>query len=399
MLEKIVYEAKIIQEYLVEHRRFLHENAEAGMDLPVTADYVEKELSEMGYKPERICPSCIVAVLEGKKPGKTVLLRADMDALPFAEKNDEPFRSKTPNMHACGHDMHTAMLLGAAKILKDHESELEGTVKFMFQPGEEIFKGAAAMIEAGVLSDPDVDMAMMIHVGTGLPVPDGIFSKPVKGPFSATSDRFSITVNGKGGHGALPERSVDPLIPAATILLGLQEINTREISSLDPVVITVGKIEGGSAPNIIPDSVSMEGTIRTFSNKLRDVVKKRIDEVSRGIAIAYRSGADVTFDSGCPSVVIDEEGAEVFMEAVTEMFGEDSLFPVDSRIPASEDFAFITENVPGIMVIMSAGYTKDGYFYPPHHPGVKFSENPLYKGAAAYAGFALKWLSKHGSSK
>ncbi|NPA37380.1 MAG: amidohydrolase [Chlorobi bacterium] len=397
MLDKILDEAKAIQEEIVKHRRTLHQSPETGMNLPNTSEYVKDELTKMGYEPQSVGTSGVMAVI-GKGNGKTVLLRADMDALPIPEDSGEPFSSTNGNMHACGHDMHTSMLLGAAKLLKKHEVEIEGTVKLLFQPGEEVFKGAAEMIEHGVLENPKVDIAMMLHVGTGMPLEPGTFSKPVKGPFTATSDTFRIEIKGKGGHGAMPETAVDPLVPAANILLALDSIKAKEIPATEPVVLTTGQVHGGTAPNIIANSAFLEGTLRTFSKENREKIKNRIVEIANGIASAYRVQAEVTFRNGCPSVMIDEDAAQIFSETAAEIVGENALIPFDTLLPggkvmASEDFAFYTEHVPGVMSFLSAGDARKGFVYPPHHPKTRFSEEPLYKGASAYAGFALKFIN------
>jgi len=397
MLQKILDEAKAIQEDIVKHRRFLHQSPETGMDLPNTSMYVKEELTKMGYSPQSVGDYGVLTVIGNGNGGKTVLLRADMDALPIPEDSGEPFSSDSGNMHACGHDLHTAMLLGAASILKKHEDKIPGTVKLLFQPGEEVLKGAADMIKHGVLKNPKVDMAMMLHVGTGMPIAHGIFSKPVKGAFTATSDTFRIEIKGKGGHGAMPESTIDPLIPAANILLALDSIKAKEISAVEPVVLTVGQIHGGSAANIIANTSFLEGTIRTFSKENREKIKNRMVEITNGIASAYRVQAEVSFSNGCPSVVIDQNAAEIFNETVSDLFDDNALVPFDTLIPggkimASEDFAFITEHVPSVMSFLSAGDARQGFVYPPHHPKTRFSEEPLYKGAAVYAGFALKFL-------
>ncbi len=207
----ILDEAKALENVIVQHRRYIHEHAEMHLDLPVTSAYVSEKLTQMGYTPQRLGSSGIVAIAGGKKPGKVFLLRADMDALPIDEENDLPFKSNSGAMHACGHDMHTAMLLGAAKLLKDHEEELEGTVKLMFQPAEETLAGAQMMIENGVLENPKVDAAMMIHVMPAMPMPAGtvVFMDP-KGSYAA-ADWFKVSVTGKGCHGAMPDMGIDPL--------------------------------------------------------------------------------------------------------------------------------------------------------------------------------------------
>ncbi len=399
MSDKILDEAKAIQEEIVKHRRVLHQSPEVGMSLPNSSEYVKKELAKLGYSPQSVGESGVLAVIGKKEGGKTVLLRADMDALPIPEATDEPFKSDNGNMHACGHDLHTSMLLGAAAVLKKYEDKIQGTVKLLFQPGEEIFKGASDMIKHGVLENPKVDVAMMLHVGTGMPLKHGLFSKPEEGAFTATSDTFRIEITGKGGHGAMPETTIDPIVPAANILLAIDSIKTKEIAATDPVVLTVGQIHGGTAPNIIANSSFLEGTIRTFSKENRKKIKNRIVEMVNGIAATYRVQADVSFSNGCPSVIIDRNAAEIFNNTVTGVLGNDALVSFDALLPggkvmASEDFAFITETVPGVMSFLSTGDSSLGFIYPPHHPKTRFSEEPLYKGAAVYAGFALNYLSK-----
>ena len=294
-MNNILKEANALQEVIVRDRRYFHKNAEIGHDLPITTEYVLKRLREMGYEPELITDSAIVALVGGKKPGKTFLIRADMDALPIVEENDLEYKSQTKNMHACGHDTHTAMLLGAAKILKDHEDEIEGTVKLMFQPAEEQLSGAKSMIEAGVLENPKVDAATMIHIFSGLPVPAGTLIIPKGGYVSSSGDMFHIDVNGKGGHGAMPQDSVDPLNVISHIHTALQEIIARELSPSSTAVITIGQLHGGNAANIIPDTAFMEGTIRAFDNDERVFMKKRVVEVANSIAAAFRATANVEY--------------------------------------------------------------------------------------------------------
>ncbi len=397
---KILDEAKKLQEDIVSFRRHIHQNPELSNELPNTIKYVIEQLNNMGYQPKVICKSGILATVGGKKEGKVILLRADMDALPIQEETDEPFKSVNGAMHACGHDMHTSMLLGAAKLLKAHEDEIHGTVKLMFQPGEETLLGAISMVNAGILENPTVDMTMMLHVATGLPIPPGIFLLPSSGSLTATSDGFKIIVNGKGGHGAMPEMTIDPLITASNIHLSLQSILSREFSASDAVVVTVGKYSGGKAPNIIPDTAEMQGTVRTFDNKHREYVKNRIIEISKGISKAYRCSCDVSFFNGCPSVFVPKKGSEEFAQIMNSIFDSNTLIPTSAlnpsgKIMGSEDFAFVTEKVPGIMSVITAGDSRDGFIYPQHHPKARFVENVMYRGSAAYAGFAIKWLEQN----
>ena len=396
-MNNILKEANALQEVIVRDRRYFHKNAEIGHDLPITTEYVLKRLREMGYEPELITDSAIVALVGGKKPGKTFLIRADMDALPIIEENDLEYKSQTKNMHACGHDTHTAMLLGAAKILKDHEDEIEGTVKLMFQPAEEQLSGAKSMIEAGVLENPKVDAATMIHIFSGLPVPAGTLIIPKGGYVSSSGDMFHIDVNGKGGHGAMPQDSVDPLNVISHIHTALQEIIARELSPSSTAVITIGQLHGGNAANIIPDTAFMEGTIRAFDNDERVFMKKRVVEVANSIAAAFRATANVEYRMECPSVYNDYTLYNQINKINIELLGEENIKSFDDvyvggKLTGSEDFGYISEKVPSIMMALGGGSIEEGYPYPQHHPKVNFNEDAFYIGAAVYANTAIEWL-------
>ena len=284
------------------------------------------------------------------------------------------------------------MLLGAAKILKDHEEEIEGTVKLMFQPGEETLEGAKAMIDAGVLENPSVDAAMMIHVAAGMPVPSGLIVIPEPGPVAAASDWFDITIKGKGGHGAMPDMTIDPLNVMGHIHTALQSINSREISPVDCVVVSVGMMQGGTTHNVIPDTARMCGTIRTFTSVNRSYVPERIKAIAESTAKAFRAEAQVTIKQGCPSVLVDEVLQTQVSTILTEAFGEQSVMPMPEKMMGSEDFSFVTHEVPSIMLSLTTGSPEEGYLYPMHHPKVMFDEAQLHKGAAVYAETALSWL-------
>ena len=253
-----------LQPWLEEVRHDLHRHPEVGFELSYTKERVKRELEEMGFTPED-CGKCgLVVLLGGKKPGKTILLRADMDALPVREEAEVDFASEYEGkMHGCGHDMHTAMLLGAARILKENEDQIAGTVKLVFQPAEEIFKGSEDMIAAGVLENPKVDAAVMFHVVAAMPMPSGMVLVPKGGISMASCEQYHITVKGKGGHGSMPHAAIDPITAAAHIHLALQEINSREIDGNEFGVFTTGKFQAGDVSNVIPDTAQMWGTIRT----------------------------------------------------------------------------------------------------------------------------------------
>lgn len=396
---KIREEALDIQDELVVHRRHFHENPEIDMDLAETQKYVMDRLKEMGYEPEICGKSGVVALVGGKKPGKVFLIRGDMDALPIKEEADIPYASKNDYMHACGHDMHTTMMLGAAKILKSMESEIEGTVKLMFQPAEETLKGAKAMIEDGLLENPKVDAGMMIHVVSGSPLPAGTLIAPREGIASSASDWFKIEIQGKGGHGAVPNETVDPINIAAHTHISLQAINSRELPTASKVALTVGKLVSGETSNVIPDRAVLEGTIRTFNKADREFIPKRIEEISSGVAKTFRGEAKTKIREGCPSVINDGELIKFAEESVEEIFKEKLIhfedLGTDGTIGGSEDFGYLSERIPTLMLFFGAGNSEEGHIYPTHHPKVTFDESVLHKGAASYAYMAMNWLRKN----
>lgn len=404
--EVLQEEAQKLHEIIVSNRRYLHTHPETGFDLKETVSYVKKELEDMGYEPIECGKAGLIAVAGGKKPGKVFLIRGDMDALPIKEEADVDFASDSGRMHACGHDMHTAMLLGAARLLKMHEDEIEGTIKLMFQPAEEIFEGSHDMIEAGVLKNPDVDAALMIHVMAGMPFEAGTVIVSAPGVSAPAADYFDIKVQGKGCHGSMPNAGVDPLNVAAHILIALQEINARELAMSEQAVLTIGTMNAGVAANVIPDTVNMGGSIRTFDEETRAFIKERMVEISEGIAKSFRAEAEVTFGSGCPTLVNDKDLSMCAEKYVKELLGQQKAFSVaqlnamsgdskSSKSAGSEDFAYVSQEVPSIMLALAAGQPDKGYCYPQHHPMVKFDESALAGGSAVYAYTALRWLEEH----
>ncbi|MBE5769714.1 MAG: amidohydrolase [Clostridiales bacterium] len=390
--EMILSRAKELQEDMRAWRRELHRHPETGMDTPRTRDFVMETLRGMGYQPQK-CGQCGVTALAGQE-GPCILLRADMDALPITEEADVPYRSQVPGrMHACGHDNHTAMLLGAAKILKEQEPHLPCRVKFMFQPGEEIFAGASDMVENGVLDNPKVEAAMMIHVLTGSPVPAGTLLVMDGGCGAASSDQFTITVRGKGGHGAQPQDTVDPITIAAQIHLMLPGIIGRELAPGTMGVITTGVMQAGQAANVIPDTAMLAGTIRTGGGDTAQYTMGRIREISRDTAHALRGEAQVEFSRHCPPLLPDRELSDRVLTCLEELFpGQVVSLSKQSGggtiQGGSEDFAFIAQRVPSAAVMLSLSGSGEEYAFAPHHPKARFDDDALYVGAAAYVGAA-----------
>ena len=386
MLDK----AMKIKDELIEHRRWLHAHAETGFDLYQTADYVCRQLEDMGYLPRRV-GRCGIVVDHNRSEGPTILLRADMDALPIREETNLDFKSRTENMHACGHDLHTAMLLGAAKLLVNED--LSGNVRFLFQPAEELLEGAKDMIDAGVLEG--VDAAMMIHVALA-PLPTGMAIISSPGVSAPAADYFTIRIQGKSCHGSAPQDGIDPIPAAAQILLAIQEIQTRELGLNDRAVLTIGSILGGTAANIIADAVEMRGSLRTADEAVRQKLRSRMKEIVTSMGAAFRCKGEITFDSGCPCLLNNEEMSDLAARCLKQTFREDLAKTTLELNPkggptagGSEDFAYISQLVPSVMTAICAGDSQ----HPLHHPKVIFDEEALPYGTAAYASIAVEYLN------
>ncbi len=393
-MNEIINQAKAIKEDLINIRRTIHSNPEVGAVLPKTKAYVTEKLKEFGYEPMEICESGIVATVKGSKSGKTFLLRADMDALPVKELTECEFKSNNGYMHACGHDMHTAMLLGAAKLLKQNQDKIKGTVKLVFQPDEEGFTGAKKMLKAGVLKNPDVDAAMAMHVHSGTPsnvVLCGL------GTTIAGCNRFRITVKGTGCHGAMPEMGVDPINIAAHIYISLQEIISREISATKSAVVTIGKFCGGEAANIIPEEVIMEGTIRSLDKEVGEFIFNRINDIVTSTAKMFRGQAELIELSSAPPLINNKDLAKEVTSYLKEILGNQSVILYEQGGMGSEDFASYSYEVPSVYLMLGAGSKQENSLYGEamHNPKVVFNEDILVTGAAIYAYSAINWLKNN----
>lgn len=393
-MKEIMNQAIAIKEDLINFRRYIHSNPEVGDTLPKTTSYVIDKLKEFGYNPEEICESGIVATIAGEEPGKTFLLRADMDALPIEEEAECEFKSNNGCMHACGHDMHTAMLLGAAKLLKQNQDKIKGTVKLVFQPDEEGFTGAKKMIKAGVLKNPDVDAAMAMHVHSGTPsnlVLCGL------GTSIAGCNRFRIVVRGEGCHGAMPETGVDPINIAAHIYISLQEIIAREISATHPAVLTIGKFSGGEVPNVIPGEVIMEGTIRSLNKEAGEFIFNRMNDIVVSTAKMFRGEAELIELSSVPPLANDNNLAKEVTSYLKDLLGEKSVVLFESAGMGSEDFASYSYEVPSLYLLLGAGSKHENPLYGEamHNEKVVFNEDILVTGAAMHAYSAIMWLKNN----
>lgn len=395
-MNTILSDALGAKDELVQIRRSLHRCPEVGSDLPKTAAFVTETLRRLGYGPQEICKSGITAVLEGAKPGKTLMLRADMDALRLREQAPVSFAAENGNMHACGHDMHTAMLLGAAKLLMARREEIPGKVKLVFQPNEEGFGGAKAMVQAGVLEQPKVDAAMALHVCSGIPSGRVLAGT---GTVMAGCTFFRIRISGTGCHGATPERGVDPINIAAHIHLSLQEILAREISPFTPAVLTVGRLSAGDAPNIIPQEALLEGSVRTMDPETDKLICGRIAEIATRTAELFRGTAVMEELSSVPPLRNDAQLVTQMTGFLGEIHDPAQIVTFENGGTGSEDFAVISRLVPCCYLLLGAGTPRENPVFgqPMHNEKVVFNEDVLPLGSAILAHCAMRWLQNNGS--
>lgn len=384
MYRAILEEAKELYEELVLWRRTLHEMPELGLELPNTASFVAQKLEEFGIPFEtKVNGSCVVGYMgQGER---CLLLRADMDALPVREEADLSFAAQNGNMHACGHDMHAAALLGAAKILKRHERELKGRVKLLFQPGEETFSGAKAVLAEGILENPKVDFAFAVHVASICPV--GVLAYGTVP--NASVYGFKITLTGKGTHGAMPQNGIDPIQAGVHIYQGLQELIARECEPDKETTLTIGQFQAGSVGNVIPETAVLQGTLRTFDEKTRVYLIERIREVTEGIGAAFRVKTEIEELTNIPMVCCEDRRNRKFARLFQSM-SEELKVVSGFHTTASEDFALYAQEVPSSYFVVGA-QAEGEKIYAHHNPKVCFNEKALPIAAAAYAGVALEW--------
>ncbi len=369
---------------VVELRRAIHRRPELGFEEHETAALIERELTALGIEHRRVAQTGVVGIVRGERPGRVAALRADMDALPIGERSGLPFASEIAGrMHACGHDAHVAMLLGAARVLASRRTALAGTVVLIFQPAEEGPGGAQPMIEQGVLDDPKVDAIAMLHVDVRLEAGTiGI----TPGPVNAAADELYITVRGKGGHGAYPHTAVDAVPAAAALILALQNVAARETDPLESVVVTIGTLAGGYRNNVIADAVEMSGTIRTFDAALRDTVHERVERIAGGVARAYGVAADVRIVRGYPPVVNDAALAESATKYIAAHTG---VHVVAARpTMGAEDFAYFAQRVPGLQIRLGVRGERAGAIHPGHSAEFRIDEDALTVGVESLVAFA-----------
>ncbi len=371
-------------ERVIALRREIHRHPEFGFEEEKTSALVERELDALGIEHRRVAKTGVIGIIHGALPGKVVALRGDMDALPIEERSGEPFASEIAgHMHACGHDAHTAMLLGAASVLQSDRSNLAGIVVLIFQPAEEGPGGALPMIEAGALDDPKVEAIAMLHVDVRLPT--GTVGMR-GGPVQAAADEFAIEISGVGGHGAAPHRAVDAIPCAAATVLALQNIAARETDPLKSVVVTIGTIAGGYRENVIADKVRMTGTFRSFDRELRDQFEDRARRIIEGIAAAYKCKGTIKVKYGYPPV----HNAPNLTERTRRHLDATTGFTIVEPDPTmgAEDFAYFAERVPGVVMRLGTYNEEAGAIHYTHSPLFKLDEGALAVGVKCLVEFA-----------
>jgi len=381
--------ARKIQPRLVDLRRRIHEEPELGLDLPETRAKVLADLEDLDLDISlHEKSSGIIAVLRGARPGGRVLLRGDMDALPMPEDTDLPFRSKHPErMHACGHDAHTSMLAGAARILAERRDALSGEIVFMFQPGEEGYAGANVMLAEGM---PEIDAAVAMHISPLIPM-GKIGTKP--GAIMASNDDFEIAIQGRGGHASMPHDCIDPVPIACEIVQALQTFVTREIPATDPGVLTVTQLQAGTTNNVIADSVSIAGTMRALSERTRSIMLEGLPRIAEGIAKAHRCTANVRLAAGYPVVVNDASFEAFARDVASDLLGPQAVLALDVPIMGAEDFSYVLQKTPGAMVLLGVRPAGTKHPAPCHSSQMMLDEEAMAVGTALHACVATRFLA------
>lgn len=388
-------EVKKLEDDIIRWRRDLHQIPEVDDDLPKTTAYVRGELEKAGIEYRTFSNTGIQAVVRGTGTGPVIGFRADMDALPVREQTGLPFASDSGNMHACGHDAHTAMLLGAAKFLSAHRDELAGTVVFLFQPAEETTGGSKIMIEEGCLAEPKVDRFISLHIGTLF---DDVQNGQIgvkKGPLMAAVDSYYVKVKGVGGHGARPHECVDPVVIMAEMIQSLQKIVSREINPVHGAVITVGMVKAGTIVNVIPEEAEFCGTIRTLDPKDRAYIEKRVKTLITHIAEANGASAEVDYRKYYPATINDGDVTEFLARCAAEIVGEENVVEISEPSTGTEDVAYYIREVPGSFGILGSRKAhSDGICYPHHNSRFHLDESVMWLGTAVFVKCALEYCGK-----
>lgn len=392
MADTIHREVLDLKDGMIDLRRDFHQFPELAFKEERTSLTIARHLTELGLQVKTaVAETGVVGILEGKGPGRTLLLRADMDALPIQEQNEVSYRSKNKGrMHACAHDGHMAILLTAATILSGHRDAFSGQIKFVFQPGEEGYAGAREMISEGVMEEPKVDGAFGLHLLSSIPVGRVAIGS---GPIMASMDSFTLEIEGKGGHAAMPEEAVDAILISSHVITSLQTLISKEVAPLTPLVVHVGTIHGGDAFNVVADRVELEGTVRTLDASLRDSMPGRMERITKSVTAAFRGTYKLDYRTGYPPVVNDGMMAQLVREATVPVVGEGGIIQLPP-VMASDDMAFFLQEVPGCFFFVGAGNAESGMNQPHHNPLFDFDEHAMVNGAEILIRTALDYLKE-----
>ena len=392
----IFAQSNAIKQRIVSHRRKIHSFAETGFETAKTSLYIKSVLEELGVETKDVCKNGVCAFVHGKKDGKAFLVRSDIDALPVIEATGLDFASDNGCMHACGHDMHAAMLLGCAELLCKMKDEFSGTVALLFQPAEELLAGAKSIIDNG-FDLTCFDGAMTLHVISPSDKKTGTVVLPKGGTDAPSADFFTVKIMGKGCHGSSPWLGTDPVSCACNIVTTLDTIRAREVSAYFPFTLTVASINAGSGYNVIPESAELCGSLRCYDENVRTFVKKRINEICAGICSAYGCKESITFESGCPSFVVDKELTDRFQNVLCETLGQENVFRAPEEqsysLKGSEDFSYFSQVLPSFTAAIPAGFMENKtYSSQMHSPTVMFDEDALPVGCSVFTACTLDFL-------
>lgn len=377
-----------LENYIINHRRYFHENPELSWEEENTSDYILKELENLGIEARKIVKTGVLGIINPEKEGKVLAIRADIDALPICEQTDLTFKSQNEGvMHACGHDTHGAILLGTAKKLNEIKDQI-GKVVLLFQPAEEFIKdsGAKHVMEERILQNEGVDRIIALHINSAL---DSGTVSIQAGPINASADTFKIEIIGKGGHGSEPNRTIDPIAIGSLLVQNLQNVSSREISATNPMVLSVTSFNSGNSENVIPDTAELRGTTRTFDNDLREEFPEIIERIIKGVCDANRASYDFTYYYGTPATINEVESASFGYEVAKEIVGEDNIIYSKPRM-GGEDFAKYLLEIPG--AIMGLGAKVEERAYPHHNSKFYIDENALKTGAEYFISYSKKYF-------
>lgn len=378
-------------DYMVQTRRYLHKNPEVSFKEFNTTEFIVKELNKVGFRVERPLETGCIGIIEGDRPGKVIALRADIDALAMAEEGEAKsdfFSEREGVAHCCGHDAHTANMLGTAHILQEMKQNISGKILLIFQPGEEKLPGGGRLLtESGFLQKEGVDEIYGLHMSPEI-APGQIAVKP--GPMMASPDEFEVEIIGKGGHAASPHLTIDPIVLAAQVITQFQTVVSRSVPPTEPAVVTVGRVRAGSTYNVIPEKAELIGTVRTFSRETAYLIKSRLEAIVKGVAEGAGGSYSFKFNEGYPAVINDEACTSKLMKAAELVLGKENVIELERPIMAGEDFAFYQQQFPGAFFFLGSGSDEADSKWSWHHPKYNIDEQAFLTGAALMVGIALQ---------